>query len=208
MKVIPRRPFVIFIFLYASISSSFVIPAYQSIVYLPLHKPIILLYNHMINHELGPGIYLDKHEKLRRLSLSDVDVKYSRSSGSGGQNVNKVSTKAEIRFNINKASETWLPTNIIVQLNKNEKWRINNDNVLIVTSTKHRTQRSNKQDAMEKLQAMIDEAYINSLPKKEPTIEKIKHIEKLKKKENSKRLLTKKMKGMKKQSRGKIRIDV
>lgn len=76
----------------------------------------------------------------------------------GGQNVNKLNTKAEVRFNVLEA--TWLPDEVKERLLDLQANKINNSGDLIVTSQEHRTQTSNRKDCFEKLQKMIAEAYI------------------------------------------------
>ena len=65
-----------------------------------------------------------------------IELKYSRSSGPGGQNVNKLNTKVEIRFNVKEAD--WLPSEVrdrIAQYNPN---KISKEGDIIVTSQEHR----------------------------------------------------------------------
>jgi peptidyl-tRNA hydrolase ICT1 len=144
------------------------------------------------------------HPFLDNISLCpEIEVKFSRSGGSGGQNVNKLNTKAEIRFDLKKASE-WIPSDVLKTLKEGiDKEKINNEAVLIVTSTRHRTQRANKLDALEKLQEIMNSAVLASQPKREPSLAKIKQIEVFKKVAHQKRLFSKKLNSMKKITRGK-----
>jgi peptidyl-tRNA hydrolase ICT1 len=103
-----------------------------------------------------------------------VVVSFSRSSGPGGQNVNKRSTKAEIRFNVDSAD--WIPDPMKPILKTKYATYLNKDNELIVSADKHRTQEENTKNCFNKLQAYINEAHANmhGLPgKKEIKIERI-----------------------------------
>ena len=79
----------------------------------------------------------------------------------GGQNVNKLSTKADVRFNVQGAE--WLPEEVRIRFISIWGSRINSDGEVSVQSDKFRTQHQNLQDAMDKLQVMVDKAV--ELPK-------------------------------------------
>jgi peptidyl-tRNA hydrolase ICT1 len=79
----------------------------------------------------------------------------------GGQNVNKVNTKAELRFNI--ASADWLDSHTKGRLLRICRNNINNDGELVITSQRLRTQEGNLEDAFAKLHEVVKEAA--SIPK-------------------------------------------
>jgi protein subunit release factor B len=85
-----------------------------------------------------------------------MELNFARSSGPGGQNVNKVNTKAEVRFNVKNAS--WLTSEVRERLQQYQSHRINNEGELLVTCQEHRLQSRNKEECMQKLREMIAEA--------------------------------------------------
>lgn len=88
--------------------------------------------------------------------IKELTFKTSRSSGSGGQNVNKVSTKVELRFDIeNSLLLSDFEKNRIENKLKN---RISNDGILILTSDTERTQLGNKKKVIELFFELIEKA--------------------------------------------------
>lgn len=85
-----------------------------------------------------------------------VRVRFARSGGPGGQNVNKVETKAEIRFVLAKAD--WIPETARSRLAARHRHRVNAEGEFVVTSTRTRSQAQNLEDCFEKLAAWIEEA--------------------------------------------------
>lgn len=103
------------------------------------------------------------------INLKDIKIpkellttQFCRSSGPGGQNVNKVNTKAEVRFNVDLA--TWMDADVKKKFKDLNKNHINKDGEFSVKSQKTRTQEHNLSDAMEKLRYKVWEA---SLTEKE-----------------------------------------
>ncbi|RUO96347.1 hypothetical protein BC936DRAFT_142179 [Jimgerdemannia flammicorona] len=105
------------------------------------------------------------------LALETFTITYSRSSGPGGQNVNKVSTKVDLRFKL--ASATWIPEYPRSRLAQQNASRLNKLGEYIVTSDRTRTQRGNIEDCIDKLYREIREAA--EVPK-EPDEETLKRI--------------------------------
>ncbi|KAI9076608.1 hypothetical protein K1719_041373 [Acacia pycnantha] len=131
-----------------------------------------------------------------KITLDHVTVSFARSGGPGGQNVNKVNTKVDMRFNVKNAH--WLGDRIRERIIQTEKNRINKDGELVISSTKTRTQKGNIEDALEKLQAIIDAAAYVPPP---PSEEQKKKIAKMAAIGEQKRLKSKKTLSDKKASR-------
>uniref|UniRef100_A0A8C3CKS1 Large ribosomal subunit protein mL62 n=1 Tax=Cairina moschata TaxID=8855 RepID=A0A8C3CKS1_CAIMO len=130
-------------------------------------------------------------------SLPDrLTVSYCRSSGPGGQNVNKVNTKAEVRFHL--ASADWIPEAVRQKMASMHKNKINRAGELIVNSEESRYQMRNLAICLEKIRVMVTEA--TEKPKvvsKETAQELIARVEKM----NRERLRQKKIHSNIKQSR-------
>lgn len=84
---------------------------------------------------------------------NELQISFARASGAGGQNVNKVNTKVEIRFHLDTAD--WIPLEVRERLKENESNRINNEGYMVITSQEYRTQIQNRKDAVEKLEDIL-----------------------------------------------------
>jgi ribosome-associated protein len=109
------------------------------------------------------GAMLEINAQIR---IADGELQWSfvRSGGPGGQNVNKVASKAVLRWNL--AASPSLPQDIRARLRAQQGNRITADGELIITSQRYRDQERNKQDCLEKLQHMILQATILPKPRK------------------------------------------
>lgn len=100
----------------------------------------------------------------------ELEESFIRSSGPGGQNVNKVSSAVQLRFDVRGSPS--LPEPVRARLEKLAGSRLTVDGVLILTAQNHRSQERNRQDALDRLVALIRQAAVAPIPRRptKPTL--------------------------------------
>jgi len=113
---------------------------------------------------------------------SELDERFVHSTGPGGQNVNKVATAVQLRFNL--AGSTSLPDETRVRLSRLAGHKLSKDGVLTIVARRFRTRERNREDALSRLIEMIREASIAAPPRR-PT--KLNHAVKERRLESKKK---------------------
>jgi ribosome-associated protein len=104
------------------------------------------------------------------LDERDLEERFIRAAGPGGQNVNKVSTAVELRFNVN--GYTVLPEDVRARLEKLAGRRLTLDGEIVIRADEHRTQDRNRSEALARLVALVEQATHRPKPRKPTKVPK------------------------------------
>src|SRR5438445_10385423 len=106
---------------------------------------------------ITPTISLDERE---------IEESFVRSSGPGGQNVNKLSTAVQLRFDVRGSPS--LPNDVAIRMMRLAGKRMTKDGVLVLVAQNHRTHERNRADAMGRLLPLSQQAAVRPVPRRAP----------------------------------------
>jgi len=112
-------------------------------------------------HQVTPTIAIDD---------SELEESFVRASGPGGQNVNKVSSAVQLRFDARHSPS--LPNDVAIRLMKLAGSRLTKDGVIVIVAQEHRDQSRNRAEARERLFDMIRQAAVKPTVRRETKVPK------------------------------------
>ena len=101
-----------------------------------------------------------------RISIDEQELeeRFVRASGPGGQNVNKLSTAVQLRFDARGSPN--LPNDVRARLERLAGKRLTREGVIVIIAQRHRTQERNRQDALDRLVELIQAAAVAPIPRR------------------------------------------
>jgi ribosome-associated protein len=101
-----------------------------------------------------------------RISIEEreLEERFVRASGPGGQNVNKLSSAVQLRFDVRGSPS--LPADVRMRLERLAGRRLTRDGVIVIMAQRHRTQERNRQDALDRLIELIRSASVPPTPRR------------------------------------------
>src|SRR5690348_7173633 len=116
---------------------------------------------HCAMHQVTPTISIDE---------SELEESFVRSSGPGGQNVNKVSSAVQLRFDARRSPS--LPNDVAIRLMKLAGSRLTKEGVIVIVAQEYRDQSRNREEARERLADLIRQAAVKPKPRRKTKVPK------------------------------------